>query len=101
MLKPLSNQEKPISMTVNEPNEQIHAPCIHISARKSHMQPVTYKILLLKLLDPTLLAFFTCFSSLDFLVLPLLACVIYSLGAFLLSITNLKTKLTKGSKMIL
>ena len=72
-LKPLSNPTKPMPMTTNEPNTQMHKPCIHTSSRKPHMQPVTYKNVLLKLLiQPS--PFFPCLSLLS--PFPSFACFI-------------------------
>ena len=48
-LKPLSNWQNPMPMIANEPNKQMHVPCIHTSTRKLHVQPITCKILMLNL----------------------------------------------------
>jgi len=48
-MEPLWKQEKTMPMTTNEPNKQMHVPFIHTLVRKSHMQLVTCRILMLKL----------------------------------------------------
>jgi len=58
-------------MTKNEPNKQMHVPCIHIPARKLDMHPITCKIFLPKLLiQPS-----SCFPYLSFVLffLPFLS----------------------------
>lgn len=65
--KPLSIQEKSMPTKTNKPNEQMYIPWIQTSTRKSHMQPITCRIFLLKFMIQPFLGF------LAFLFLPLLA----------------------------
>ena len=73
-MKPLSHLKILMPMTRKEPITQIHVPCIHKPARKSHMQPTTGKSSCWSfLIQPSLLVLsFPC-PSFAFLF-PMLEC---------------------------
>jgi len=89
-------------MKSNEPNNQIHIPCIHMPTRKLHMQPVICKIFLLKLLIQLypcapLLSFWLAFACLlSFLQIQVNSKVLQGYSKCARVYESLKTKLTKA-----